>query len=323
MSIVVTGSIAYDYIMSFPGHFREHILPENIDSLSVSFLVDSMVRQPGGCAANIAYSLALLGQRPLLMGTVGQDFSDYRAWLECAGVDTSATKAIENEFTASFFVSTDLANCQIASFYTGAMRNARELSFRDLDYPDIQITIISPNDPEAMVKYARECQTLGIPYIYDPSQQIIRLEGADLVEGMRGAKALIVNEYELEMIRKKTRLAEADILSLAETLVVTLADKGSIIFAEGREIQIPIAPPREVADPTGVGDAYRAGFILGLLRGYAWETIGRLGSLAATYVLEQPGTQNHDYTLDEFIQRYRQSFGDSPDLRDLEEAAKG
>ena len=317
MSIIVTGSIAFDYLMTFPGLFREHILPEKIETLSVSFLVDSMKRAPGGCAANIAYSLALLGERPRMMGTVGRDFGEYRAWLEAQGVDTSATIAIENEFTASFFVSTDKANCQIASFYTGAMRNARALSFRDQDPESIDITIISPNDPEAMVKYVDECHELSIPYIYDPSQQIIRLDGADLTAGITGAKALITNEYELEMIKNKTGLSESRIKELAETLVVTLGEEGSVIYADGQEIRIPIAPPREVADPTGVGDAYRAGFIVGLLRGYSWETIGRMGSLAATYVLENPGTQSHRYSVDEFIARYRQVFGDSKDIQDF------
>ena len=317
MSIVVTGSIAFDYLMTFPGLFREHILPEKLETLSVSFLVDSLRRAPGGCAANIAYSLALLGERPRMMGTVGQDFGEYRAWLEAQGVDTSATIAIEDEFTASFFVSTDNANSQIASFYTGAMKNARSLSFRDQDPNSIDIAIISPNDPEAMVKYAVECHELAIPYIYDPSQQIIRLEGADLIAGITGATALIINEYELQMIKNKTGLTEPRIQELAETLVVTLGEQGSIIYANGQEIPIPVAPPSHVTDPTGVGDAYRAGFIVGLLRGYAWETIGRMGSLAATYVLEHPGTQNHGYTLDEFVARYRQVFGDSQDIQDL------
>jgi adenosine kinase len=322
MSIFVTGSIAYDYIMRFPGYFKEHILPNEIERLSVSFLVDSMQRQGGGCAANIAYTLALLGEHPLLMGTVGQDFSDYRVWLEAHGVDTSATVAIENEFTASFFVSTDKANCQIASFYTGAMRNAHDLSFRDLAYQDIQMTIISPNDPEAMVKYVGECHELGIPYIYDPSQQIIRLEGADLVAGIRGAKAFILNDYELEMVKKKTGLAEDDIRGLTETLVVTLGAKGSVIYTDERRIEIPVAEASEIVDPTGVGDAYRAGFMFGLLRGCSWETIGRMGSLAAAYVLEKQGTQAHSFTLAEFVQRYRENYGDSAELRDLVQHAE-
>ncbi|NLS75762.1 MAG: carbohydrate kinase family protein [Chloroflexi bacterium] len=317
MSIMVTGSIAYDYLMSFPGYFKDHILPSKIETLSVSFLVDSMRRLRGGCATNIAYNLALLGQRPRVMATVGEDFADYRAWLEEQGVDTSRIVTIPNDFTASFFVSTDRANCQIASFYTGAMKEARTLSFRDGDPREIEITIISPNDPEAMTKYVQECHELGIPYIYDPSQQIIRLDGEVLRAGIAGSKAFIVNEYELEMTKNKTGLTESEITALTETLVVTLAERGSVIYHAGREIRIPVAKPVEVVDPTGVGDAYRAGFIVSLLRGYSWETTGRMGALAATYVLEQAGTQAHRYDLPEFVARYQDNFGDSPEIEDL------
>jgi len=262
-------------------------------------------------------NLALLGQRPRVMATVGEDFADYRAWLEEQGVDTSRIVTIPNEFTASFFVSTDRANCQIASFYTGAMKEARTLSFRDGDPREIEIAIISPNDPEAMAKYVRECHELGIPYIYDPSQQIIRLDGEVLRAGIAGSKAFIVNEYELEMTKNKTGLTESEIMALTETLVVTLAERGSVIYNGGREIRIPVAKPIEVVDPTGVGDAYRAGFIVSLLRGYSWETTGRIGALAATYVLEQAGTQAHHYDLPEFVARYQDSFGDSPEIEDL------
>ncbi len=332
MSIVVTGSIAYDYIMSFPGYFKEHILPERIESLSVSFLVDSMHKRRGGCAPNIAYSLALLGERPRVMGTVGQDFAEYRAWLEEQGIDTSMIKEIEEEFTASFFVSTDRENSQIASFYTGAMAQAHTLSFKDQDYSTIDMAIISPNDPQAMVQYARECQELGIPYIYDPSQQIVRLSGEELKEGVRRARMLILNDYEYEMFRKKTSLSEAEILTLTPTIVVTKGERGSTVIcldcepedlvglpdASGlKVIDVPAVPPRCVSDPTGVGDAYRAGVIKGLVRGYTWETIGRLASLASTYVIESRGPQSHRYTLSEFVARYRKHFGPNEELNDL------
>ena len=332
MSIVVTGSIAYDYLMSFPGRFREHILPERIESLSLSFLVDSMHKRRGGCAPNIAYSLALLGERPRVMGTVGQDFAEYRAWLEEQGIDTSMIKEIEDEFTASYFVSTDQENNQIASFYTGAMAQAHTLSFKDQDYSSIDVATISPNDPQAMVQYARECQELGIPYIYDPSQQIVRLSGEELREGVRGARMLILNEYEYEMFQKKTGLSEAEILTLAKTIVVTRGERGSTVItldcepedltgppdASGlRVINVPAVPPRWVSDPTGVGDAYRAGVIKGLVRGYSWETLGRLASLAATYVIETNGPQSHRYAPSEFVARYREHFGDAPELEDL------
>ncbi len=317
MNIVVTGSIAYDYLMSFPGYFKDHILPDKLETLSVSFLVDSMQKRRGGCATNIAYNLALLGERPRVMATVGEDFAEYRAWLEEHGVDTSGIVAIKDEFTSSFFVSTDRANCQIASFYTGAMSKAHTLSFCDQEYRHIDMAIISPNDPKAMVKYAQECQELHIPYIYDPSQQIIRLTSPELEAGMMGAKALIVNEYELQMIKKKTGLTEMDILRLTETLVVTRGERGSLIRTGNRVIPIPPARPRCLVDPTGVGDGYRAGFVKSMLRGYSWETTGRIGSLAAVYVLEEAGTQSHKYTLEEFVARYRENFGDAPELKDL------
>lgn len=317
MSIIVTGSVAYDYLMSFPGRFREHILPDQIQHVSLSFLVDSMRKQRGGCAPNIAYSLALLGERPTVMATVGQDFGEYRAWLEDQGVDTSAIVEVEGEFTSSFFVNTDLENNQIASFYIGAMGKADTLSFYDLDHGAINIAIISPNAPAAMIKYPRECQELGIPYIYDPSQQIVRLSGEELLEGMRGARMLIVNEYEFGLIQNKTGLPEEQLLALPESTIVTQGETGSMIYADGQEFHIPVVPPEPLVEPTGVGDAYRAGVIKGLLHGLPWLTTGRIAALAATYVLEQNGTQNHRYSLDEFVARYRQAFGDGPELEDL------
>lgn len=314
MTIIVTGSVAYDYIMSFPGRFREHILPDKIDRLSVSFLVDSMRRQRGGCAPNIAYSLRLLGQRPSIMATVGQDFDDYRCWLEERGIDVSAIRVYDDDFTASFFVSTDLEGNQIASFYTGAMRRARELSFHDLRGRAIELAVISPNDPEAMVRYTRECQELGIPYVYDPSQQIIRLRGEEIIAGARGARLLIVNEYEFEMIKNKTGLTEAALCDLAQTTIVTCGERGSLIVDGERQIAVPAAAPRQRGEPTGVGDAYRAGVMVGLLAGFPWEVCGRMGSLAATYVLEQEGPLSHSYTIAEFVERYRQTFGPAPEL---------
>jgi adenosine kinase len=310
LSIVVTGSVAFDYIMSFPGFFRDHILPEKIDILSVSFLVDSMKRQRGGCATNIAYNLALLGERPTIMATVGQDFGDYRAWLESRGVDTSGIMVIEDDFTASFFVSTDQRGSQIASFYTGAMSKAGRLSFRHSAHEQVQLAIVSPNDPAAMTAYARECAELGIRYIYDPSQQIIRLSAEDLIEGTRDAAMLIVNDYEFEMIKKKTGLADEELAELAGLLIITCGEKGSNIFANGARIEIPVVPPRRLADPTGVGDAYRAGVIKGMMHGASWQTTGRMAALAATYALEEHGTQNHRYTPPEFAARYRESFGE-------------
>jgi sugar/nucleoside kinase (ribokinase family) len=202
MNIVVTGSIAFDYLMSFPGRFTEHFLPEHMSRVSLSFLVDTMDKRRGGCAPNIAYTLALLGERPRLMAAAGQDFDDYRRWLEAAHVDTSLVKEVDGKFTASFFCSTDVESNQIASFYTGAMANAGELSFRDV--PDCGLAIVSPNDPGAMLQYAEECRTLGIPYIWDPGQQCARMSGGELKDGLTGATLVIANDYELELIRQKT-----------------------------------------------------------------------------------------------------------------------
>jgi adenosine kinase len=318
--------MAFDYIMSFPGKFADHILPDQIEKLSISFLVDSMRRERGGNAGNIAYNLALFEQPVLLMATVGQDAPEYIAGLRERGVDTSGVLQLANEFTASFFVSTDRVNNQIASFYTGAMAKAGQISFHKQDYKAIKIAIISPNDPAAMVKYVQECQELGVPYIYDPSQQIPRLDPADMVEGIKGAKVLMLNDYEYEMIKKQTGLNDNDIQARVETIIVTLGEQGSVIYTSEagqdgdsslREINIPPATPTRIAEPTGVGDAFRAGLITGMMRGYPWEVSGRLGSIAATYVLEQHGTQRHTFNRKQIANRYRELFGDAEELDDL------
>ncbi len=311
MNIVVTGSIAYDYLMTFPGRFQEHILSDRIANLSVSFLVDSMIRQRGGVATNIAYNLALLGERPRVMATVGQDFADYRAWLEAQGVDTTAIKAVEDDFTASFFVSTDQANNQIAMFYAGAMAHAHTLTFRDLGDAPIDLAVISPNDPQAMVAYVQECKQLDIAYLYDPSQQIVRLSSAELRAGIKGASLLMVNQYEFEMIREKTGLTERDITDQVQVLIITQGEKGSKIYTQGRTIKVPIVPPAYIADPTGVGDAYRAGVIKGLALKASWEIAGQMGAVAAAYVLEEKGTQNHRFSRAQFVARFREHFDDA------------
>jgi adenosine kinase len=308
MRIVVTGSIAFDYLMSFPGKFTEHFLPEHFSRVSLSFLVDSMDKRRGGCAPNIAYTLALLGERPCLMGTAGLDFDDYRRWLEAAGVDTSLVKQVPDKFTASFFCSTDAANNQIASFYTGAMAHAAELSFRTAG--TIDLVIVSPNDPAAMMQYAEECRAMEIPYIFDPGQQCARMSGDELMDGLNGAHIVICNDYELELLRQKTTLGEDEILERAGALVVTRGENGSSILRKGRpSVDVPAVTPQRIADPTGVGDAYRGGFMKGLAMGASDEICARLGSVSATYALEHLGGQSHAYTWDEFMQRYEQHFG--------------
>jgi adenosine kinase len=307
MNIIVTGSIAYDYLMSFPGSFSEHLLPDHLQRVSLSFLVDSMDKRRGGCAPNIAYTLALLGERPRLMGTAGQDFGEYRLWLDRVGIDTSLVKEVTTKFTASFFCSTDRDGNQIASFYTGAMAHAGEMSFRDAGA--CNLAIISPNDPGAMVQYANECCALGIPYIFDPSQQVARMSGDDLKPGVLGAHIVICNDYEYEIIRQKTGLDAGAMLRRSEAVVVTKGEKGASVMLKDRTIDVPAIPPTEIVDPTGVGDAFRGGFMKGLADGASWEVCARMGSVAATYALEHMGGSSHTYSRQEFAERYARHFG--------------
>lgn len=322
MSVIVTGSIATDYIMKYPGHFREHILIEQTGKLTVSFLVEEKQMSRGGIGPNIAYTMAMLGEKPRLMGTVGQDFADYRAWLELQGIDTSLVVAYPEEFTATFTVITDLDQNQIAGFHAGAMSRGRELTYRGLAKEEIDYVIISPHDPEGMIRNCTECRELGIPFVFDPSQQLARLNGEQVLAGMQGAFGLTVNDYELELIKSKTGLDEKGILDCVSLLVITRGGDGSTFLSKDRRVDAPIVPANAVVDPTGVGDAFRGGLLTGLVRGYSWETTARIGALAATYCLEQPGTMNHRYTVAEFVERYRQHFGDAPELADMLQKAR-
>jgi len=316
MNVLLTGSVAYDYLMTFPGLFKEQILPERLASISLSFLVDSMSRQRGGVAPNIAYSMALLGERPHIMATVGEDFEEYRLWLEDKGVDTSLMKVVPGVFTASFFATTDQSNAQIASFYPGAMAHAAELTLTAVNQqPDL--VVVSPNDPVAMKNYAAECRVLGIPYLYDPSQQVLRLDGDELRRDMQGAHFLFVNDYEFGLISKKTGLSLEQMLGLINVLVVTRGEHGASIYTDGEEHLIPIYPTDEIIDPTGVGDAFRGGFLTSYSRGWDWELCGRVGALAASYCLEHKGPQSHSYTREEFIKRFRMHFNDEGRLDSL------
>jgi adenosine kinase len=307
MKLIVTGSIAYDYLMSFPGKFTEHFLAEHMQRVSLSFLVDSMDKRRGGCAPNIAYTLALLGERPYLMASAGQDFGEYAEWLRAAGVDTSLVKQVPDKFTASFFCSTDTENNQIASFYTGAMANAAELSFRTIKDPGL--AIISPNDPGAMVQYAEECRTLRIPYIFDHGQQVARMSGDELREGIVGADVVICNDYEFELTREKTGLGEAEVLAAARVLIITRGEHGCSVYEKDSRIDVQAVPPHRIVDPTGVGDAFRGGFMKGMAIGAPLRVSAQIGSVAATYALEHLGGQSHSYTVDEFRSRYEQHFG--------------
>lgn len=310
MTILCTGSVAFDYLMSFPGYFRDHIIPEKLETISLSFLVDSMVRQRGGVAPNIAYNLALLGEKPRLLATVGEDFEEYRTWLEEQGVETKYVKVISGKYTASFFANTDKSNAQIASFYTGAMANASELHIGDAHADDISLVVISPNDPGAMVQYVTECQKLKIPYLYDPSQQIIRMDKVTLRNGVAGADSLFCNEYEFELLQNTTELNAGEIRKRVRFMVITQGKEGALVYADDKRFEIPVFPTDQILDPTGVGDAFRGGFLRGLSLKLDWQTCGQMGALAASYCLEKRGTQNHSYTPAEFVKRYRTQFDD-------------
>jgi adenosine kinase len=309
MKLIVTGSIAFDYLMSFPGKFTEHFLPEHMHRLSLSFLVDTMDKRRGGCGPNIAYTIALLGERPYLMATAGQDFADSKAWMDAVNIDTSLVKVVDGKFCASFFCSTDQHENQIASFYTGAMANAGELSMRTVPGIKDALVIISPNDPGGMVQYAEECAAMGVKYIWDPGQQCARMEGSQLAAGVTGAFMVIVNDYELELLRQKTGMSEFDILKHAPVLIVTKGENGCSIYTKQGTEDVPAVPPHRIEDPTGVGDAFRGGFMKGLASGAPYVVCARLGSVAATYALEHLGGTSHAYTWKEFTARYEQHFG--------------
>jgi adenosine kinase len=317
MRIFVTGSIAFDYIMVFPGRFRDHILPDKMHVLSVSFLVDSLTRLRGGTGANISYNLGLLGERPVLVGSVGEDFSEYRAWLEGHGVDCGTIKVVAGDHTASCFINTDLQDNQITAFYPGAMTQASSISITESGVSKSDLVLIAPNDPAAMNRYAAECLKAGIPYLYDPSMQLPRLERSDLEAGCRGARILAGNDYEFGMMAEKLGLGEDELRRMAPVTVMTRGEAGALITVEDEEFDIPSAKPRAVVDPTGAGDAFRAGFVLGMKRGWPWPVVGRVAALSGVYAIEHRGPQQHSYTLDEFRARYRENFGAAPELDSL------
>jgi adenosine kinase len=316
MDILLTGSVAYDYLMTFPGYFKEQILPERLASISLSFLVDSMSKQRGGVAPNIAYTMALLGERPHVMATVGEDFEDYRAWLEAKGVDTALMCVVPGLFTASFFATTDKASAQIATFYPGAMGQASTQSLKDLPFkPDL--VIVSPNAPDAMMKFPAECREMGYRYLYDPSQQVLRLEGSELARDMEGAHFLFCNDYEFGLISKKTGWSLDQVLRHVNILVITRGKDGADLYSGEDTVHIPTVPEDQIVDPTGVGDAFRGGFLAGYSRGYDWKLCGEIGSLAAVYCLEQRGPQSHGYTRKQFVDRFRKHFDDGGKLDEL------
>ncbi len=309
MSVVVTGSIAFDNIMDFPGYFHEHILADKIHMLNVSFLVETMKKQRGGTGGNVAYTLALLGSHPLLYGSVGPDFAEYDRQIQAVGVDTSHIIAVSDHYTATCYITTDRDNNQITGFYPGAMGADATLSLAPLGLGASDLVVLSPTEPASMTRFAQECQAATIPYVYVPAQQIIRLSAEDLQTGIAGARAIIANDYEFEMMHNKTGLTAADMLRHAAIVVTTKGADGSIIRTRDGEWNIPVAQPTAVLDPTGAGDAYAAGFVHGLTHNFDMASSGRIAALAAVYVIEQYGTQAHHYTRDAFAARYAENFG--------------
>lgn len=309
--IVVTGSIAYDYLMRFPGSFQEHIVSDALEQVSLSFLVEDMTKHWGGVAANIAFNMAKLGTTPRLMGTVGRDFGDYERWLQDVGVDTSTVQHHDDVFTASFFCNTDLENNQIASFYSGAMAKAKDYLLADMPgntEPDL--VIISPNDPMAMTRLTDECRARDLQFVYDPSQQIARMDGETLQNDMQGAYLMVINQYESNMVMKKTGMSLDDLREAIDLLVITHGKDGSEIYANGDVTRVPSFEPTEIIDPTGAGDAYRAGFIVGLSKGLSLKLCGAVGALCATYALEHNGPQGKTYDPTAFVERFRQNYDD-------------
>lgn len=307
--MLVSGSLAFDHIMVFPGHFEDHILPDKIHVLNVSFLVRSLERLRGGVAGNIAYSLALLNQPVRVAATVGSDFAEYRAVLEATGVDTSGIVVVDDELTASAFITTDRSDNQITGFYPGAMSASADLGLAPY-LEGIDLGIISPTAPDAMRRHAQEFRDAGIGYVFDPGQQIISLSAQALTDGIEGASMLVGNDYEFAMIGEKTGIGRDDLLASCETVIVTYGDLGSHVHIGGEMYEIPAAQPSSVVDPTGAGDAYRAGFLAARRAGLTPDVAGRTGSVAAAFVVEMKGTQGHQFTMQQFIERFDVEFPD-------------
>jgi len=307
--VVVTGSLAFDQIMVFPGYFKDHVLPEKTHMINISFLVSEMRKQRGGCSGNIAYTLAMLGEDPRVVATAGSDFADYHQWLVEKGVDVGGIREFDDEITASCFITTDQADNQITGFFPGAMSRARDLSLAELAGERAAVAIVAPDDPEAMSRHCREAREMGLSFVFDPSFQVTAMDGPALAEATEGALALVVNDYEYAVFQEKTGIGDDEIFDHVEMAAVTLGAEGSRILLPNEEIRIPPARVEKAVDPTGGGDAYRGGLVAGLMKGYELEVCGRMGSVAAAYAVEKYGTQQHGYSYDEFRARYRENFG--------------
>jgi len=310
--IAVTGSIATDHLMTFPGRFGDQLVADRLDRVSLSFLVDDLQIRRGGCAANIAFGMASLGLRPILVGAVGADFADYRSWLERHGVDCDSIHVSELRHTARFLCTTDQDHNQIASFYTGAMAEARDIELEPIAQRvgGLDLVVVSPNDPDAMLRHTEEARVRGIPFAADPSQQLARMGGDEIRELIDGAAYLFANDYEMGLIKQKTGWSEEDILARVGVCVTTMGPKGARVDRTGEPpVHVPAAPEERKADPTGVGDAFRAGFLAGLAWGLSYERCAQLGNLTATHVLETVGCQEYTLGRQRFLERFAAAYG--------------
>lgn len=301
--VYVTGSIAFDFIMDFPGKFADHIDPEKIHSINLSFFVDSLKKERGGTAPNIAYSLSLLGVKSAILGVAGSDFSDYKKFLENSGVDTSLITTVEDKPTAIAFMITDKLDNQISAFYPGALFHTEKVSLHDLPKPTL--CSISPNEVNLMVKLSKQCQSANIPYIFDPGRQLPRFSNQQLLNGLNGSKLLIGNDYEISLIRKRLN---KDLLKLVPVVITTLAEEGCEILTKQGLTKIPAAKPKAIVDPTGAGDAFQAGLIAGFINNLDLAVCAQMGAVTACYTVEKYGTTTHYFTKKEFQARYKKNY---------------
>jgi adenosine kinase len=306
MHTLICGSLAFDTIMVFQDQFKNHILPEKIHILNVAFLVPEMRREFGGTAGNIAYNLQLLEDKPLIMATVGEDFASYANWLDSNSVDTTHIKTVAGSYTAQAFITTDLDDNQITAFHPGAMNYSHHNSVKDAK--DVTLAIIAPDGRDGMFQHARECHEAGIPFLFDPGQGLPMFNGEELMHFIDMADYLAVNDYEAQLMQEKTGLTLASLASKVKALIVTLGAKGSVIYADGQQFAIPCVQASAVVDPTGCGDAYRAGLLYGMARGWDWQTCGRLASVMGAIKITSRGGQNHKPSRAEIEAIYSQAL---------------
>jgi adenosine kinase len=312
MPIAVTGSIATDHLMVFPGRFADSLVVDQLDKIALSFLVEDLVIRRGGCAANIAFGMACIGVTPVLVGAVGEDFTDYRSWLERNGVDCESIHVSDTKHTARFICTTDSAHAQIASFYAGAMSEAREIELRPVAdrVGDLDLVVISPNDPDAMLRHTRECRTRGFPFAADPSQQLAWSDGDTIQELIDGATYLFSNDYEAALIERKTGWTAAEVQRRVEVRVVTHGSSGAVVERQGADsIKVPAVPGIKAVDPTGVGDAFRAGFLGAVAWGVGHERAAQVGCVLASYVVETVGPQEYLLQQSGFLRRVETAYG--------------